>query len=395
MRHLLTHLLAVTAVVSGSPFRLLDAQSRGHIDAGSGTMRLGSETPFGVVRVAPSFQLNSSRFAFAGEADFAGHTEHGWQTNGHLRAAVRQRFSGSVEAHLGVEGGLSRTRWGRGAGGWLGGGRLQVGSDLRGFALGLGSGHTFTSGGSQPLSRIEAGGWGRVGRVDIGVWLKRTGLKVPGSDPSSDGNPADTIRLGEESTRRTLQDHYTDVEATIGWTRGNLALEAGAGRRFGKAFQFTSWHVRALYQVTSRVALIASSGQFPVDVVSGLPSGGFTTFSMRFNLRNDPPTSSTGELARSRAKWQAFSATAAGDGNHLILVRVPGANAVEMMGDFTDWSPVLLVPDGPDMWRLRMRIPAGLHEINMRVDGGPWMVPAGLTAVDDGLGGRVGIFSLE
>ena len=371
----------------------VEAQVAGFIDAGSGTMRTGSETPFGIVRVAPSLQVISSRFLLAGEGDFAGHTEHGWQSNGHLRAQLRQGLFGTVEARLGVDGGLSRTRWGRGAGGWLGEGRLYGGNPQRGFSLGIGSGQSFSNGGSQPLSRLEAGGWGRVGRVDFGFWLKRTGLTVPGQEQTN-RNPADTLDLGSEGSRRTLQDHYTDLEATIGWSRGNLALEVGAGRRFGKAFQFTSWHVQALYQVTSRLALVGSSGQYPVDVVSGLPSGGFTTLSMRFNLRNEPPA--TSDLpARTRADREAFSATAAEDGLHLILVRVPRASVVELMGDFTDWAPVLLVPDDQDIWRLRMRIASGMHEVNLRVDGGPWKVPAGLTAVDDGLGGQVGIFTLK
>lgn len=44
---------------------------------------------------------------------------------------------------------------------------------------------------------------------------------------------------------------------------------------------------------------------------------------------------------------------------------------------------------------LRMRISAGVHEVNLRVDGGPWIVPAGLVRMDDGLGGSVGVFVVE
>jgi hypothetical protein len=392
-RSVLALLLLTSVVVSGAPSQA-QAQVVGQVDAGSGTMHLGSETPLGIVRVAPSLQVNTSPFVLSVEGDFAGHTEHGWQTNSHLRAAVRQRLFGLLEVRLGVDGGVSRTRWGRSAGGWLGEGRLQLGGDHRGFAIGVGSGHTFTRGNTQPLSRIEAGAWSRFGRIDLGFWLKRTGLAAPGEEPTDDRIPGDSLGVGEGG-RRTLQDHYTDLEATIGWSRGNLAFEAGAGRRFGKAVRFGSWHVRALYQVTSRVALVASSGQFPVDVVSGLPSGGFTTLSMRFNLRSSPPAPKVRDLARGRADGQSFSAAAADNGTHLISVRVPRASVVEMMGDFTDWTAVLLVPDDEDMWRLRMRIPAGTHEVNLRIDGGPWEVPAGLTSVDDGLGGRVGIFTLE
>ena len=381
-------LLSLAGAVTGT-----NAQIVGRLDAGSGTMRTGSESPFGIVRIAPSFQFSSAHLLLSTEGDFAGHTEHGWQSNGHLSAAVRQTLVGQLEARLGVQGGASRTRWGRSAGGLLGEARLQLGSATRGMTLGLGSGSSFTTGSSQPLSRIEAGGWSRVGRFDLGFWLKRTGLTVPGAT-ADDRTPADTLQVGS-GNRRTLQDHYTDVEATLGWSRGDLAVQAGAGRRFGKAFDFTSWHVTALYQVTSRVALVASSGRFPVDVVSGLPSGAFTTLSMRFHLRDETAVPRQAERTVGRPRNQLFTAARADDGTHLITIRVAHASVVEMMGDFTDWIPVLLVPADHDQWQLRMRIPAGMHEVNVRIDGGAWTVPAGLTAVDDGLGGRVGIFSLE
>lgn len=360
-------------------------------------MHSGSETPFGIVRVAPSLQIQTSHFSLNADGDFAGHTEHGWQSAGHLRGGLHQRLVARLEAQLGVQAGVSRTRWGKGSGGWLGDARVQLAKGSSGFALGLGSGHTFASSGTQPLSRIEAGGWSRLGRIDFGFWLKRTGLVVPGSIVKDDRSPGDTLQVGGAAggERRLLQDHYTDIEASLGWSHGNLALEAGAGRRIGRAFRYTSWHVQALYQVTNRVALVASSGQFPVDVVSGLPAGGFAMLSMRLNLRDDPPVPAPSSASRVRTIRTGFSTSASEDGTQLILVRVPHATAVELMGDFTDWTPVLLVPGENDHWRLRMRIPAGIHEINLRVDGGAWLVPPGLTEVDDGLGGKAGRFVIE
>jgi hypothetical protein len=359
-------------------------------------MHSGSESPFGIFRIAPSLQIKTRSLSLDAGGDFAGHTEHGWQSVGHFHGTLRQTLGGQVDVQAGIEAGASRTRWGQSSGGWLGLGRIQLGSETRGLAFGAGSGQTFASSGNLPLSRIEAGGWSRLGRINFGFWLKRTGLFVPGSPVENDGGPRDTLGSGVTGgQRRLLQDHYTDIEATLGWARGNLALEAGAGRRIGKAFRYTSWHVQALYQMTNRVALVASSGQFPVDVVSGLPSGGFTTLSMRFNLRNDPPAPSRSSLSRSRSSLAAFTAAPAENGTHLIVVRVPEARTVEMMGDFTDWTPVLLVPGESDYWRLRMKIPAGMHEVNLRVDGGPWTVPAGLTTMDDGLGGTVGMFVVE
>ena len=391
MRMTALALLMIAAGSTANPSGI-GAQVEGFIDAGSGTMRMGSEASYGIIRLAPALHLNFPAFLIAAEGDYAGHTEHGWQTIGRLQAAARRRFLGLFEAQLGMHGAWSRTRWGRSGAGWLGEGRIQIGDQLRGFAIGGGAGRSFRSG-SQPLTRMEARGWGRLGVMDLAFLLQRTGLAVPG-DPGDDPDPQDTL-LAEAEGRRTGQDHYTDAEATIGWARGNLALEAGAGRRFGQAVRFTSWHVRALYQVTSRLALVASSGQYPVDIISGLPSGGFTTLSMRFNLRTEPPAIRPPDRDRSRARNQPFSTLSNSDGTAQLILRVPGAGTVELMGDFTNWIPVLLVPDDQDLWRLTMRIPAGVHEVNLRVDGGPWIVPAGLARMDDGLGGSVGVFVVE
>jgi hypothetical protein len=143
--------------------------------------------------------------------------------------------------------------------------------------------------------------------------------------------------------------------------------------------------------MTSRVALVGMSGQFPVDLVSGLPSGGFTTLSLRFNLKDETAPSS-GHRPSFRRAHASFSASAVEEGLYLIAVRVPQAQAVELMGDFTNWVPVLLVPSDDDFWHLRMPVPAGPHEVNLRVNGGPWTVPPGLSTRDDGLGGQVGVF---
>ena len=379
--------LVTLAIATASP---LSAQVTGSFDIGSGTMRVGQETPSGIFRLAPTLELRTLALLLSADGDFAGHTEGGWQTTGKLRSVVRQRVGQLLELSLGAEGGWSHTRWGRSAGGWLGEGRATLRNGRQGFTLALGSGHSFVPGGTQPLSRLEAGGWSKFGRLDVGLWLKRTGLTAP-SDESS-GNPRDTLQVG--AGQRTLQDHYTDAEATLGWTHGSLALEAGAGRRFGKAVRFTSWYVRGLLQLTSRVGLVATSGQFPVDVVSGLPSGSFTTLSMRINLRNDSPrTRPSVSTPISRSGF--FEARRDDQNRTRISVLVPDAQAVEMMGSFSDWEPVLLVPDGSGQWVLRMYLRPGLHEVNIRINGGPWMVPAGLPSVDDDLGGRVGVFLVE
>ena len=64
------------------------------------------------------------------------------------------------------------------------------------------------------------------------------------------------------------------------------------------------------------------------------------------------------------------------------------ATRVEIMGDFTDWTPVALARAG-DSWRLERTITPGLHRLAIRIDGGDWVMPVNVPTASDELGGRV------
>ena len=61
------------------------------------------------------------------------------------------------------------------------------------------------------------------------------------------------------------------------------------------------------------------------------------------------------------------------------------------MGDFTDWKVEALVALGSGRWTFPAALTPGVHHLNVRFDGGAWLVPSGASAVDDGFGGRVGL----
>jgi len=67
---------------------------------------------------------------------------------------------------------------------------------------------------------------------------------------------------------------------------------------------------------------------------------------------------------------------------------------VEVAGDFTDWQPVALRRAGEDMWESVLRIPSGVHRVNVRIDGGSWTAPAGTARAEDEFGGEVGIVAV-
>jgi 1,4-alpha-glucan branching enzyme len=79
-----------------------------------------------------------------------------------------------------------------------------------------------------------------------------------------------------------------------------------------------------------------------------------------------------------------------------LTLYAPGATTLEISGDFTDWRPVALSrrPGKADIWGATFRMSSGVHRINVRRDGGPWMAPAGTTRSTDDYDGEVGVFIL-
>src|SRR6185503_20791010 len=82
-------------------------------------------------------------------------------------------------------------------------------------------------------------------------------------------------------------------------------------------------------------------------------------------------------------------------GRYLITVRSPGARQVELSGDFTGWKPVSLRRIRGDDWSVALPLEAGTHRVNIRVDGGVWVAPPGMTTTSDDFAGEVGLLVVE
>ncbi|MFL5607486.1 MAG: glycogen-binding domain-containing protein, partial [Gemmatimonadaceae bacterium] len=136
-----------------------------------------------------------------------------------------------------------------------------------------------------------------------------------------------------------------------------------------------------LRQSESRAFVLSASRQL-ADFARGADA--IQTLSVGFRFSEGP--SAAVRAARTRPTIQ-FSGDSS---SRLIRVRAPGARRVELMGDFTDWEPVELAPDG-DMFSRAVTVSAGTHRVVVRIDGGEWLPAANTPAVDDDLGGRVGL----
>ena len=67
------------------------------------------------------------------------------------------------------------------------------------------------------------------------------------------------------------------------------------------------------------------------------------------------------------------------------------ARTVAIAGDWNQWRRVLLRSLGGDLWEGKLALPRGVYHFNVLLDGKTWVVPNGIAAVSDGLGGMVGV----
>lgn len=264
-------------------------------------------------------------------------------------------------------------------------GRLHAAGPSGGVWVGAGGGFVAQNSGlPKAITQLDGGVWAR----DEGVLYTVTVLPT---------------RVGAA--------RYADITGALRWegARGEFAVSTGYRARpsdslpgvqaWGEAW-LTVWLGR-------RLAVVTGAGVFPFDVVQGLPGGRYASAGVRLVTRRasvgDPVLRAEltepyelrrlARAGRGRLAAEQFQVSDNPDGTRVVRLRVPGAHHVELMADFTDWTPVSLTrtPNSGE-WSAALVIGPGVHRVNVRVDDREWEVPEGLTSVRDEFGGAVGIF---
>jgi len=191
------------------------------------------------------------------------------------------------------------------------------------------------------------------------------------------------------------QSRFSDLEASVRWEFGPVQLIGQMGHRFGDSYDVTPdsrrWSsASATMWISDRVALIAGGGRQPALPLRGLPARSFGMAGLE--LAYSPISKSTVPVALPHTVLvRSFETRPGANGMEKIVIRVGGVEGVEVMGDFSDWTPLTLTRRGRDLWELALPLAAGVHSINVRVDGGPWAPPPGLPTIRDGFNGEVGL----
>jgi hypothetical protein len=269
---------------------------------------------------------------------------------------------------------------------WDIGARLHTSGTRGGVWLGAAVGAAGTWNRRSELTRIEGGIRRAVGPARINLWLSRTGFGV-GIAPH--GGLGQDSAASPDTLMRNGVTEYTELGslATLRLSRYELGLSL-ARRLGGAAVRRTGWEVSATWWVAPSVGVVGATGHSLPQFGFTVPGARYGTLGLRLALGARSPT----EQARgSVAAAKAIGGPTLLVADRLLTIRSAPARRAEVMGDFTDWKAQPLIPRGGGRWIHPAALSPGVHHLNVRFDGGAWLVPSGAVAMDDGFGGRVGL----
>ena len=251
--------------------------------------------------------------------------------------------------------------------------RLHFLDVQRGMWLGGGFGRTFD--GEQ---------WNTTLLGDLGVWMRHGSTVV-----SATAHPQQ-LQSG---------DLMSDLGATVERTFGSVSFSSTFGLRIGEASRVdVGWvSVGTTFSINRRLLATASVGNYPADLLQRLPGARFVSLSVRlpsrsqFQRRDAAPASIAQPVLLEDGVIIRISTADSARGSQVVRVRAPASERVEIMADFTEWEPVTLVRTPEGVWEITLPIKRGPHRLNVRLDGGDWVVPTNTARVTDEFGGVVGL----
>jgi hypothetical protein len=351
------------------------AQVDAGLDAAVSVVKYNGYLASGAASLTPSVAWRSPRTTLAARGTLLVFESGNTNFQGLLTAGTFSPAVGRLRVEAAAEAGASAyADFGRFAHA-LGRVRIHVLGDRWGVWAGPLAGAISRGDGGRGASGVSAGWWGRApaGALEV-TWTR--------------------LAVGDTA--------YSDLQARARWRRGVFDVEGSVGTRVASrgGGKGVYGDMSAAMRLTDWVELAIAAGNYPSDPVRGTISGQFVAAGVRLVPRPSPRVALVRQLALSpepaagetRARLEgARVAVEQLDGLSVLVVRVTGARRVEVMGDFTDWQPVVLAAAGEGRYRYALGLPAGMQRFNVRVDGGPWGVPRGAGAAADEFGGRVGV----
>jgi hypothetical protein len=187
----------------------------------------------------------------------------------------------------------------------------------------------------------------------------------------------------------------TTVQSTLRWQFGRAEISAIGGvvvRDVGAPHRWAQANIDV--RATRQLMVIAAFGQRPTTSLAFEPSAGPRTM-LGVRLAPLAPRHDAAITHVATPYVRKWTTLARPEGRVAIRVRCLNATSVELTGDFTDWAPLMLTAQGGGWWGCEIAIPSGLHQVQVRLDGGVWQAPPGLPTTQGDFAGTAGVLLIE
>ncbi len=184
-----------------------------------------------------------------------------------------------------------------------------------------------------------------------------------------------------------------DATVDVAWHLSRVSLAASRSWRAGFGdTQGTSngFALAATWRAMAPLQLIMQGGKQMADPLRGVPQATYAGVSARWQRRSRSP------LPASDAPWRVVRnaeyalAPRPGGAELSVQIDAPADAVVELASSATEWAPVRLTREGA-LYVARLPLASGTHRVAVRVNGGAWRAPRGLTRVIDDYGSAAGI----
>jgi hypothetical protein len=380
-----TAAVLLAATVGSSP---VAAQARALLDISGGTVRYDGYLESSVLTLTPTLILEQPNATIHLSSNLSKFESGSWSLDGTAGASmltaavhhIRAELSGSTTARSYLKAlEDNEPAFGRRAN-VLGSARVLYSSVPGGIWVGVGGGAAYSRAAWHDVSRFDGGAWGKLGDVTVRAVVQRTSF-------------ADSVLQNRDASFTFVDAVYFDAGVSAVWTYGRVELEGGRGARMQAGVQaIDTWNAVGTFWLNRHVAVMLSSGRYAPDLAEQLPGGTFGTVALRYSTRAVDITPSPRPLVRDDvAMAYGFEVRGNDERARTIRIHVRHAEHVEISADFTDWQVVSLEHQNGDEWEVVLPISTGVHRINLRIDGGGWIVPPGLPAEADDFNGVVGL----
>ena len=349
------------------------AQTWGYLEAGGARIRYDDTLNATAGTVSASANALTPSTSLSGLIA-ASTTQSSWTMFGSAQGSLLTPALGALRGELHGSGSATTYGAGSGTGQLLGGARLHFTRRAAGAWIGAAAGSV-----RDPI------GWRSSSVGEIGAWLQLSQT---------------VLQAVVLPVRIAGGVRYTDFEGTARFDNSRVELTGIVGARSAIAGYDESpstWvSVNATAWISRALGITAGAGSYPTDPGQDFPAATYVSLGIRYSpwsVRRASTVLSPDVLGTvARDAPPALTVSSASGGRRTISYRASAARSVEIMGDFTDWQPMPLSPARPSgTWSLSLPLASGVHQVNVRIDGGEWIVPAGLTSVRDEFGGSVGI----